>query len=114
MKNHSKDFETAKNYLNEDELNILNRIVTAYLEIAELQAINKAPMYMKDWLKRADDFLKLTDNNILQNAGKISKKQVKEKIDIEYKKYKDQTKNDLSKVENDFINYLDDVEKVLK
>ena len=55
-----KETQTAKNYLNEDELNVLNRIVTAYIEIAELQAMNQTPMYMQDWIERLDDFLKMT------------------------------------------------------
>jgi hypothetical protein len=61
--------EIAKNYLNEDELNVLNRMVTAYLELAELQALNRKPMYMKDWIERLDDFLKMTGKEILKNAG---------------------------------------------
>ena len=52
-----QDIEIAKNYLNEEELNMLNRMVTAYLELAELQALNRKPMYMKDWVERLDDFL---------------------------------------------------------
>src|SRR5665647_1200165 len=52
--------EIAKNYLNENELNVLNRMVTAYLELAELQALNQKPMFMKDWIDRLDDFLKMT------------------------------------------------------
>jgi len=54
------EVEIAKNYLSEDELNILNRMVTAYLEIAEIQALNRTPMYMKDWIKQLDNFLALT------------------------------------------------------
>ena len=67
-----QEAQIAKNYLSEDELNILNRIVTAYIEIAELQALDQKPMYMQDWINRLDDFLKMTGKNILNHAGKIS------------------------------------------
>ncbi len=66
------DAEIAKNYLNADELDILNRIVTAYLEFAELQALDRNPMYMKDWIVKLDDFLRISERDILQHTGKIS------------------------------------------
>ncbi len=74
----------AKNYLNEDELNILNRIVTAYLEFAELQAQRGRMMKMADWVTKLDDFLKLSDHDLLTHAGKISADQAKEKAELEY------------------------------
>lgn len=104
----------AKNYLNEEELNFLNRMVTAYLELAELQALNRKPMYMKDWITRLDDFLTMTGNEILQNAGTISHQQAIEKANEEYNKYKEQTKNELTKAEKDFIQQLDSTAKKLK
>lgn len=104
----------AKNYLNEDELNVLNRMVTAYLEVAELQALNRKPMTMKDWLQRADDFLQLTGNDILTHAGTVSHKQALQKANETYLEYKEQTKNELSKAENDFIAHLDETQKQLK
>ena len=58
--------------MQQDELDILNRMVTAYLEVAELQALNRKPMYMNDWSGRLDDFLTMTGNTILENAGKVS------------------------------------------
>src|SRR3989339_413222 len=64
--------KVAKNYLNEDELKILNRIVSAYLEFAELQAIRKVPMYMKDWIAKLDDFIAMTGSELLKDVGKIS------------------------------------------
>jgi hypothetical protein len=103
-----QEIEIAKNYLNEEELNALNRMVSAYLEIAEIQALNRQPMYMKDWVERLDDFVKMTGNIVLQNAGSISHLQALEKASIEYEKYKAKTKNDLSKVENDFIKQIED------
>ena len=109
-----KETEIAKNYLRQEELDILNRMVTAYLEIAELQALNQKPMYMSDWFARLDDFLTMTGNNILQNAGTISHQQALDKAHMEYEKYKEQTKNELSKVEKDFIKLIDNTAKKLK
>ena len=111
---NKKEIEVAKNYLNEEELNVLNRMVTAYLEIAELQALNRKPMYMKDWIERIDEFLKMTGNDILIHAGTISHNQALEKANTEYKKYKDKIKNQLSNVEKDFIKQLDNTAKILK
>lgn len=109
-----QETEIAKNYLNEDELNILNRMVTAYLELAELQALNRKPMYMKDWIERLDDFLKMTGNQVLKNAGTISHEQALKKANEEYGKYKEQTKNELSEVEKHFIEQIDSTAKNLK
>ena len=109
-----KEIDVAKNYLDEKELNILNRMVTAYLEIAELQALNRKPMYMKDWIEKIDEFLKMTGNDILTHAGTISHNQALEKANTEYKKYKDKIKNELSNIEKDFIKQLDITAKTLK
>ena len=109
-----KEVSIAKNYLDEEELNILNRMVTAYLELAELQALNQTPMYMKDWLQRADDFIKMTGNDILTHAGTVTHKKALEKASKNYETYKDQIKNDLSKVEKDFIKQLEQTHKQLK
>jgi hypothetical protein len=106
-----QEIEIAKNYLDEEELNALNRMVTAYLEIAEIQALNRQPMYMKDWVVRLDDFVKMTGNAILQNAGSISHNQALEKATAEYEKYKAKTKNDLSIIENDFIKQIEKINK---
>lgn len=106
--------EIAKNYLDEKELNILNRMVTAYLEVAEIQAMNQEPMYMKDWCERLDGFLKMTGKNILENAGSISHDMAIQKAHNEYQKYKESQKNALTKVEKDFLNYIDTTVKVLK
>jgi hypothetical protein len=89
-------------------------MVTAYLEIAELQALNRKPMYMKDWIKWVDDFLNMTGNNILNNAGTISHQSALNKAHKEYAKYKEQIKNDLSKAEKDFIKQIDNTFKKLK
>jgi hypothetical protein len=108
------EIEVAKNYLNEKELDILNRMVTAYLELAELQALNRKPMYMKDWINRLDDFLTMTGSEILTNSGSISHQKAIDKAHKEYEKYKEQTKNELSKVEKDFIKQIDTTTKKLK
>ncbi len=109
-----QETEIAKNYLNEKELNVLNRMVTAYLEFAELQTLNQKPMYMNDWMDRLNDFLKMSGREILTHSGKISHQQAIDKAKEEYEKYKDQIKNQLSKVENDFIQHLEANENKLK
>ncbi len=108
-----QEIEIAKNYLNEKELNVLNRMVIAYLELAELQALNRKPMYMKDWIERLDDFVRMTGNDILQNAGTISHQQALEKASSEFEKYKQQTINELSEVEKHFIENLENKSKAL-
>ena len=109
-----KEIEVAKNYLNEKELDVLNRMVTAYLELAELQALNRKPMYMKDWINRLDDFINMTGSEILTNSGSISHQKALEKAHIEYDKYKEQTKNELSNAEKDFIKQIDSTAKKIK
>ena len=73
------DVEVTKNYLNKDELDALNKIVTAYLDIAEVHALNHEPMYMKDWLETIDDYLKMTRRDILKTKGTVTHKQAIEK-----------------------------------
>lgn len=105
--------EIAKNYLNEDELNVLNRMVTAYLELAEIQALNRQPMYMKDWIERLDDFLRMTGKEILKNAGTISHEEALQKANEEYLKYKEKTKNELSEAEKHFVKEIEATAKKL-
>lgn len=109
-----KETKIAKNYLNENELNILNRMVTAYLEVAEIQAMNQIPMYMNDWIKQLDTFLTMTNKEILQHSGSISNKQAIEKAHTEYAKYKEKIKNRISQVEKDFIKQIEDKTKRLR
>ena len=97
------DAEVAKNYLNADEVDTLNRIVSLYLDYAELQAKEHKPMYMSDWIQRLDDFLKLSGKELLQHAGTISANLAKEKADAEYNKFEERTRNELSPVELHFI-----------
>ncbi|MFI5333593.1 MAG: virulence RhuM family protein [Chlamydiales bacterium] len=105
------DVRTAKNYLNEDELNVLNRIVTAYLEFAELQALNRTPMYMRDWIAKLDDFLKLTGRDILSHAGTVSHEMAMEKAYAEHAKYNKELLNAPSPVEEHFLEAIRQIEK---
>jgi len=82
------DVSIAKNYLTEDELKDLNLIVDQYLSFAELQARNRKPMYMKDWIDKLNDFMTLNDKEILEHAGRISAKMAKELAESEYEKYR--------------------------
>ena len=109
-----QEIAVAKNYLNEQELNVLNRMVTAYLEVAELQALNRKPMHMQDWLQRVDDFLQMTGNDILTHAGTVSHQQALNKAKEEYTSYKESLKNELSKAEQDFLKHLEQSTKQLK
>ena len=102
-----KEVEIAKNYLAEDELNILNRMVTAFLEIAEIQALGRTPMYMADWIKQLDTFLKMTNKNILHHSGTISHQKAIEKARSEYEIYKEKIKNRITQVEKDFIEQIE-------
>ena len=113
-KPNRSESQIAKNYLSEDELAVLNRIVNAYIEFAELQALRKRPMYMADWIKKLDDFIKISDNEILTHAGKISRIEATQKAILEYEKYKERIKNELSEVEKHFIEIIDRVAKKLK
>ena len=103
--------EVAKNYLTKEEITSLNRIVSLYLDFAEMQAEEHRPMYMKDWITILDDFLRISRKDILTHAGKISAKLAKEKADKEYDKFKERTKNELSPVE---IHFLENFEREQK
>ena len=105
--------EIAKNYLTHEEIKSLNRIVSLYLDFAEMQAEEHRPMYMKDWINILDDFLRISRKDILTHAGKISAKLAKEKADQEYDKFKERTKNNLSPVEIHFLENFDREQKRL-
>ncbi|MFO7646031.1 MAG: virulence RhuM family protein [Desulfosarcina sp.] len=98
-----RDVEVAKNYLSEDELNILNRIVTAYLEVAEIQALNRNPMTMQDWIARLHQFLAMTGRELLTHSGKISHEAALEKAHEEYEKFRLKRLEEPSEVEKHFI-----------
>ena len=103
--------EIAKNYLTHEEVKSLNRIVSLYLDFAEMQAEEHRPMYMKDWINILDDFLRISRKDILTHAGKVSAKLAKEKADNEYDKFKECTQNNLSAVE---IHFLENFEREQK
>lgn len=84
----TRDISIAKNYLSEDELKQLNLIVSMYLDFAELQATNGRLMKMNDWIQKLDDFLRISEKELLTDAGKISHKKAVEKAKIEYEKYR--------------------------
>lgn len=107
------DAEYAKNYLTEDEIDTLNRIVSFYLDFAELQAKSHKPMYMKDWISKLDDFLKMSDFELLAHAGTISAEVAKQKANMEYDKFKERTKFELSPVEIHFIKQFEEEQKKL-
>ena len=108
------DAEIAKNYLSENELDTLNRIVSLYLDFAELQAKSHTPMYMKDWIQKLDDFLKLSGKALLNHAGKISAELARDKADTEYHKFRERTALQLSPVEKDFLENFERIQKKIK
>lgn len=82
------DVSVAKNYLNEDELHVLNRIVNLYIEYAELQALERRLMTMRDWIVKLDEFLKISGRQLLDHAGQVSAEAAKAKAELEYEKYR--------------------------
>ncbi len=108
------DAEYAKNYLSEDEIDTLNRIVSLYLDFAELQAKSHTPMYMKDWLAKLDDFLKLSGKELLTHNGQISAEVARMKADTEYEKFHQRTMYELSPVELHFIEDFEKKQKLLQ
>lgn len=108
------DIANAKNYLSEQELKELNAITSAYLDFAELQALRRKTMTMKDWVAKLDDFLHMSDSEILKNAGKISHEMALAKADEEYLKYKKKNVDELSQVEKDFIESAKKAQKMIE
>ena len=102
----------AKNYLTEEELNILNKMVSAYLDIAEINALDRHPMTMQDWINELDSFLKMTRKDILKGSGKISHKQALKKAHEEYDKY---MQTHLTTAEKDYLDILNkEIEEIDK
>jgi hypothetical protein len=108
------DAEVAKNYLMAEELDTLNRIVSMYLDFAELQAFNRKPMYMKDWIVKLDDFLRISEREILTHAGSVSHETAIEKARVEYEKYHKMIIDAPSPVEKHFIEAIKEVKKLEK
>ena len=107
----AKDIGIAKNYHSEEELKILNNIVSGYFDFAEVQAMRHNPMYMSDYVEHLDNVLRTTGEKLLEGAGKISHKAALEKAKTEYKKFQVQT---LSPVEEAYLQTIRDVEKTAK
>ena len=106
------DTEIAKNYLTQTELDALNKIVSAYLDIAEVRALAHEPMYMKDWLETIDDYLKMTRRDILTTKGRVTHKQAIDKAHAEYEKYRKKQDEILSSVERHFIESIKEFEEL--
>ena len=108
------DAGIAKNYLTEDELATLNRMVSAFFELAELQALQHHPMYMKDWIKEVDDFTGRYGKGILSHAGTVSNSAALEKANKEYEKYRYRTLIEPSPVERDYLDSMKKAQKKLE
>ena len=106
-----KDIGIAKNYLNEEELKILNNIVSGYFDFAEIQAMRHHPMHMSDYVEHLDNILKTTGEKLLQGAGKISHAQAMEKATEEYRKYQVQN---LSPVEEEYLESIKNIHSTAK
>ena len=105
-----KEVVIAKNYLTEEELKVLNNLVSGYFDFAEIQAMKRKPMYMADYIKQLDNILSATGEKVLQNAGRVSHQEAIEKATTEFKKYQVKT---LSAVEEDYLRTLKSLEKKL-
>ncbi|MBC8184987.1 virulence RhuM family protein [candidate division KSB1 bacterium] len=104
----TRDIGIAKNYLSEDELKQLNLIVSMYLDFAELQATNRKPMRMADWIQKLDDFLKISEKKLLDNAGKVSHQKALDKAKAEYEKYrKEEDKKYISDFDREMKKLID-------
>lgn len=106
------DAVVAKNYLTEEELEALNRIVTAYLEFAEVQAMNRRPMTMKDWIAKLDDFLKLGDRDVLTHAGTVTAKLARDKSGAEYARWHARAINAPNPAEQHFMEAIRKTKKI--
>ena len=104
----------AKNYLTEEELALLNRLVSAYLDIAEINAIQQKPMYMKEWIEVLDGFISMSRQDVLTHAGRISAELAQRKALAEYDAYKQKSDTELSEVEKQFIASIEQAEEKLK
>ena len=109
-----QEIGVAKNYLSEEELAVLNRLVSAYLDIAEINAMQRKAMYMKDWIEVLDGFIKMSRQDVLTNAGNISAEIAQRKALAEYETYKIKSADELSEVEKQFIASIEQANKKLK
>ena len=102
------DVIIAKNYLNEEELKILNNLVSGYFDFAEIQAIRQKPMYMEDYIKQLDSILSGTGEKVLEGSGIISKDKAIEKAKKEYRKYQNKT---ISPIEKEYLEIIKSINK---
>jgi hypothetical protein len=109
-----EDVSVAKNYLTEEELDALNRIVSAYIEFAELQALRRKVMTMSNWISKLDDFLKLSEHELLDHAGTISAVTARAKAEGEYDRYRAQVDMQPRQVDQDFEQTVKQLEKLPK
>ncbi|HUT03372.1 MAG TPA: virulence RhuM family protein [bacterium] len=108
------DVQIAKNYLSLEELDILNRIVSMYLDFAELQALNRKPMYMSGWIAKLDDFMRISERDILMHAGTVSHDEALGKARKEYEAYRKRMLEEPSAVERDFVEVVNEVKQLEK
>ncbi|MDR1242745.1 MAG: virulence RhuM family protein [Deltaproteobacteria bacterium] len=108
------DVGIAKNYLSGEELATLNRMVSAFFDLAELRAMRHQPMYMKDWIAELDDFAGRYGKGILPGAGTVSHKAALEKADREYEKYCRKIAEELSSAERDYLASIKNMQKDLE
>ena len=106
-----KDIEIAKNYLEENELKVLNNLVSGYFDLAEINAIEHKPMYMDDYVKQLDSVLSSGNRKLLTGSGSVSHKQALEKAKAEYRKYQEIT---LTPVEKAYLESIKEVSKEVK
>ena len=107
-----EDVSIAKNYLDGEELDTLNRIVTAYIEFAELRALQRKVMTMRDWITKLDDFLKLSEHELLDHAGRISAEQANMKAELEYDRYRALVDTQPRAVDLDFAKAVTELKKL--
>jgi hypothetical protein len=108
------EISVAKNYLTEDELFVLNRLVSAFFDLAELRARDREPMYMKNWLSELDQFTGIYGKGTLQGAGAISHEEALKKAEAEYEKYRRKSDSDLTPVEQAFLESIKSAQKKLE
>jgi len=104
----------AKNYLTREELDVLNRMVSAFFDLAELRAMQHQPMYMKDWMIELDDFSKRYGKGVLPDAGSVSQKDALEKAEKEYEKYRKKLIDEITPVEHAYLESIKHTQKKLE
>ena len=108
---NKKDIAIAKNYLNEKELKVLNNIVSAFFDLAEVKAMDHKPLYMKDWITQLDGLIGIFNKKVLMDAGKVSHEKAMKKAEKEYKKYQVKT---LSPVEKSYLETIKNLQKKME